>query len=382
MKKFYEDYEAKTLALSCPNLTDIYYSGTKADWKTVEQYTIYEKYKPFEAQKWKRFYDNSRIGDISMHFKSATILELYGKALSLEGKIGISFFLNVADQEAYEKNSLTMNFTNSEEYKLFTSIKDTGYRWYRGNGIIEESLMNIVHHTIGGKKVIEIKYYLPAKKYSDNIKLEIINCPISVNGKVMDSYECSIQSIAEQYLAKPTLYDKKTISLVNAIHNYGSYAQLLAGYHAENVKITDDLKDVTAKTLKPYAPVVEGNAKIAKYAGIGLSLSSNTTMSVQFKLFDKPEEYSVEINGSKVSPKNVTDNIYYVDQNDLLESSLGRTFTITIRKGNEHYEIKVSPLSWSQSVLSNSKVQNETTVNMAKLLYRFYTYYQEYVKQK
>jgi hypothetical protein len=202
--------------------------------------------------------------------------------------------------------------------------------------------------------------------------------PVTVGGKELSSYDYSIKAITDKYLANPSLYGESTINLVKAIRNYCGYSMLMTGYKTENAKITDKLKDITADNLIYYAPEVTGNKEIAKYKGLGLGLKADMTMQVYFSLSDAPEDYTIELLGCKVVPEKISDDTYCVDVTDISGGSLATRSTIKIKKGDECCTIKVSALSWAQSVLSRTKGHNKNTVNLAKMLYRYQCAYDTY----
>ncbi len=283
--------------------------------------------------------------------------QIYGTGLSLKGKFGANVLLGFADEKVVKV------------YDPSVIIKVEG----------KETVLKLSeqeHYTSGKGEVYEIQTFVPAKQINDEIELKLVDengndIGLRYGKKAMESFTFSINGIISSYLANPDRYDEKTIDLVKAIQNYCGYTQLMTGYKTDTVKVTDDLTDVTVQNLKPYATVADKGSGIAKFAGVGLALQSDTTMQVYFKLMDTADSYSITVNGEAVTPESLGNNQYCVELKSIPAGKLSTASEIVIRKGDETFTIKASALSWAESVLSNSKAQKQTTINMAKMLYRY-----------
>jgi hypothetical protein len=356
-------------------LTDIYYNGTKEEW---------------EAVKWETDADiDGVIGEnVTIHYLNSdnptatatpvptstpvptatatpaptaavsTISgQISGTALSLKGKLGANVFLGFADAKTVENADPSVVIT--------VDGKETVLKLAEQN-----------HYTTGKGEIYEISNFVPAKQVNDEIELKLIDR----NGKAVDlrygkktqpTYTFSIGDIADSYLKNPKQYDTKTVDLVKAIRNYCGYAQLMTGYKTDTVKITDKLTKITAKDLKPYAVTATKGSKIAKYAGTALTLQSDTTMKVYFKLTDKADAYTVSVDGETVTPVESGENLYYVELASIPAGELSAESEIVISKGDETFTIKASALGWAESVLSHRKGQTQESIDMAKMLYRY-----------
>jgi hypothetical protein len=94
-------------------------------------------------------------------------------------------------------------------------------------------------------------------------------------------------------------------------------------------------------------------------------------MQIYFKLMDNVDAYTITLDGEAVTPKDCGRGIYCVELKSIPAGKLSTASEIVISKGGETFTIKASALSWAESVLSNSKNQNQTTIDMAKMLYRY-----------
>jgi hypothetical protein len=283
--------------------------------------------------------------------------QVCGTGLSLKGKIGANVLLGFTDTKAVEAAdpSVVINVDGKE-----TVLK----------------LSEQEHYTSGKKGIYEIQTYVPAKQINEKIDLKLIDkngntIALRYGKKNLSSFTFSVSEITDTYLTNYEQYGEKTIDLVTAIQNYCGYAQLMTGYKTETAKITDKLLYISAKDLKPYATVVDKGSKIAKYAGTGLALQADTTMQIYFKLTDNADAYTFTLDGEAVTPEDCGNGLYCVELKSIPAGKLSTTSKLVIRKGSETYTIKASALSWAESVLSNTKGQKQTTINMAKMLYRY-----------
>nr|WP_051527331.1 hypothetical protein [[Eubacterium] cellulosolvens] len=342
-------------------LKDIYYNGTKEEWDNIKKPTN------------DGFIDETKT---TIHFLKAesptsTLIptatptpatvkitgQVCGTGLSLKGKIGANVLLGFTDTKAVEAAdpSVVINVDGKE-----TVLK----------------LSEQEHYTSGKKEIYEIQTYVPAKQINEKIDLKLIDkngntITLRYGKKNLSSFTFSISEITDTYLSNYEQYGEKTIDLVTAMKNYCGYIQLMTGYKTDTAKITDQLTDISAKDLKPYATVVDKGSKIAKYAGTGLALQSDTTMQIYFKLTDNVDAYTITLDGETVTPEDCGSGLYCVELKSIPAGKLSTASEIVIRKGDETFTIKASALSWAESVLSNSKAQKQTTINMAKMIYRY-----------
>ena len=110
---------------------------------------------------------------------------------------------------------------------------------------------------------------------------------------------------------------------------------------------------------------------IAKYVGLGLALQSDTSMQVYFSLTSEPDAYEFTVDGETVEPEDCGSGVYCIELKSISAGKLSTASEIVIRKGSDTFTIKASALSWAENVLSHTKNQKQTTIDMAKMLYRY-----------
>ncbi|MCR4652120.1 MAG: autotransporter adhesin family protein [Eubacterium sp.] len=283
--------------------------------------------------------------------------KIIGTGLSLKGKIGAQLLLSFTDAAVVENAD--------PEVMITVDGKET-----------VQKLSEYEHYASGKNEVYELQVFVPAKQINDTIELKLVdkdgkNLQLVSGKKTMESYVFSINDITESYLAKPSLYGEKTIDLVKAIRNYCGYTQLMTGYKTESAVITDKLTGITAKDLLPYSVAADKKSGIAKYVGLGLALQSDTSMQVYFSLTSEMDAYEFTVDGEAVEPEDCGSGVYCIELKSISAGKLSTASDIVIRKGSDTFTIKASALSWAENVLSHSKNQKQTTIDMAKMLYRY-----------
>ena len=267
-------------------------------------------------------------------FKNGIGEHLDGYSLSLDGNIGVNFFMEldksvIADENAYMKFRLP----NGK-----TSVVLVG---------------DAKQQTVGGTTYYVFSCEVAAKEMNETITAQIIT-----SDKKGEIYEYSVADYIQYIRDNPTEFDEKTLSLVNAMAGYGDYAK--AYFNNENLDANTEMDAVTADTLASFDKQISGNLPEGiTYYGSSLLLESNTTMRHYFKVAEGTDVSALSFSGSK-------SNYYYIDIPNISAEKLGTIQNVTI--GN--CTISYSPMSYAYAVLS-SKNTSESLKNLVKSLYLY-----------
>ena len=267
-------------------------------------------------------------------FKNGIGEHLDGYSLSLDGNIGVNFFMEldksvIADENAYMKFRLP----NGK-----TSVVLVG---------------DAKQQTVSGTTYYVFSCEVAAKEMNETITAQIITS--DKKGKI---YEYSVADYIQYIRDNPTEFDEKTLSLVNAMAGYGDYAK--AYFNNENLDANTEMDAVTADTLASFDKQISGNLPEGiTYYGSSLLLESNTTMRHYFKVAEGTDVSALSFSGSK-------SNYYYIDIPNISAEKLGTIQNVTI--GN--CTISYSPMSYAYAVLS-SKNTSESLKNLVKSLYLY-----------
>ena len=267
-------------------------------------------------------------------FKNGIGEHLDGYSLSLDGNIGVNFFMEldksvIADENAYMKFRLP----NGK-----TSVVLVG---------------DAKQQTVSGTTYYVFSCEVAAKEMNETITVQIIT-----SDKKGEIYEYSVADYIQYIRDNPTEFDEKTLSLVNAMAGYGDYAK--AYFNNENLDANTEMDAVTADTLASFDKQISGDLPEGiTYYGSSLLLESNTTMRHYFKVAEGTDVSALSFSGSK-------GNYYYIDIPNISAEKLGTIQNVTI--GN--CTISYSPMSYAYAVLS-SKNTSESLKNLVKSLYLY-----------
>ena len=267
-------------------------------------------------------------------FKNGIGEHLDGYSLSLDGNIGVNFFMEldksvIADENAYMKFRLP----NGK-----TSVVLVG---------------DAKQQTVSGTTYYVFSCEVAAKEMNETITAQIIT-----SDKKGEVYEYSVADYIQYIRDNPTEFDEKTLSLVNAMAGYGDYAK--AYFNNENLDANTEMDAVTADTLASFDKQISGDLPEGiTYYGSSLLLESNTTMRHYFKVTEGTDVSALSFSGSK-------GNYYYIDIPNISAEKLGTIQNVAI--GN--CTISYSPMSYAYAVLS-SKNTSESLKNLVKSLYLY-----------
>ena len=172
-------------------------------------------------------------------------------------------------------------------------------------------------------------------------------------------------------LARSTPGYESLIPLIDAMDNYGKYAQLYFNYNASGLEV-DDVSDVTLDILDDYMSVREGTLPEGLiYGGSALTLESVTKYSHHFTLETGHDisEYRFEVDGVEVAPI-VSGSTYLVTIDNVAAKRLGDFTTMVIYDSNNDpvYSIKYCALSYARAVVNAGRAE----ADVCRALYKYY----------
>ena len=283
--------------------------------------------------------------------------KLEGYSISLDGDIGVNFYMVLADDIA-KSDTAYMQFTIPNGRK--TEIKKIPVK----NASVE-----------GGYYIF--KCSVAAKEMNSTIKAQIFDG----NGGSGTEYIYSVKEYADYLLANAnengTAQQKeyaKAAPLVKAMLHYGAAAQEQFGSvnPPANTGIdSNGWENVTAQTInKPYDKTTEKLPEGTIFDGATLSLKSQTSLSLYFKS-DAVLEFSCE--GMTVEKD--TDGEYQIARiRNISAEMLSEDFTVSLGNG---YEVTFCPLTYCYFVLSSGD-QPDSLEHVAQTLYLYWVAANEY----
>lgn len=287
--------------------------------------------------------------------------KIYGRNLTLTGKIGANVYIQVSKELLEAKDAYAKITIGDREEKV--------------------TLKYATRTKSKGETILSFKTDVKACETNEDICIQLFSFDgrlfpiIDENGKKLeDGYTFTVAETARSY-ANAKSSSKKLKKLADAIQNYGIYAQKQQNYKADDLTATDDLSDIKKSTLKKYAVKKSGTLNGVSYAGVNLEMKKDTSLVVYFKGTVDYYDYIFKVDGKetyyKYKDKNLGDGtFFYLKFDGISAQELSKEREIVISDGENEMSVKISPLSWAQAVL-NQKNSSKETVDLAKMLYRY-----------
>jgi hypothetical protein len=201
------------------------------------------------------------VGDASGNIAVGSSTHLCGYTLSMDGNIGVNFYMTLGDDILNNASTAYMQFTvngKTQKVKVSDAKRDGVYYVFRCDTV--------------------------AKEMTDTISAQMFISDGNADG---DAYTYSVRDYAVYILNHQNDFGAKTVAVVKAMLNYGASAQKFFGYKLDNlansVLSDNDRKipyvDPTAMVFTSSAKVVNADIKLEK---VSLSLKSEITMKLYF----------------------------------------------------------------------------------------------------
>lgn len=229
--------------------------------------------------------------------------------------------------------------------------------------------------TVDGQNVT---YY----KFTAGVAAKDMTQPIHAEFYYSDSYKTvdqyyEVKDYADYIQKHPESYSDKAIAMVQSMLNYGGYAQTNFSYHTDDMA-NAELEDTGLPEVKIPAENVyrtSGSLEGATFKGARLVLRTNTIIRMYFALEGDPSDYTVTVDGQKVTPtsSSLGENWVQVEIPAVPAGKLDRFYTVKITKSGSEDELTVDYCAYSniKSVLESPSGYKESEVNMLKALYVF-----------
>lgn len=263
---------------------------------------------------------------------------LAGYTLSLNGNIGVNFYMEL-DEAVAENADAYMQFTlNGKEYQQ-VKVSDA-----------EEKEVNDKTYRV-------FKCGIPAKDMEKPITAQMV---LDENSKGT-VYNFTVKEYADYILDENHNYNDATKAVVEAMLTYGEYAKAYFG--KETLTATKEIANVTTETLKEYAAEVTNDgtrADNAPYYGSSLLLESEVVLR---HYFTQAVEGAIQAG-----------SYWYKDIANIPAHKLHENTVTTV----EGVTISYSPLSYAYAALKAGSY-GESLENLVKAMYLYNRAACEYV---
>ena len=288
-----------------------------------------------------------------------------GSSLTLEGEIGINFYVNLASSAE-----------NSGIYAKMTGTKG-------------EKVVPVTAECLGQSgDLYKFTYKVAAKDVDKDVTLSLYDS----ENNALTLYKSDGQSVCEgneySYCVRdyinavenaPLSYDDKIVELVKALEDYTTASAVLFGDETVQATSNNDLSTVTKESVEQYKPVINGSVPAGiTMTGYSLVLDSETRVKLYMKTENK-DGYVIKLDDEAAVLKEAGDS-YYVSVDNITARELADSHTLSIN--GEEYNISFNALSYVYTVLSvyGSNVSKQNLCNTVRALRLYYDAADEYFR--
>lgn len=280
--------------------------------------------------------------------------KMYGYTLTLNGTIGVNFYVNmegVGDKSAYSMKFIVENENKPREVRF------------------DENEFRVVNN----KTYYRFTCPVTAKQMTDIIKATIMKGDTAVSSE----YTYSIKQYCNNKKG-----DAELNKLLEAMLNYGGYAQKKFAYKLDNLAndglYTADnnpIKNVKIDDLSKYKMVKSDSNPPKGISDIGVTLSLQSDVIMRFYIYlDQGADinnYTFAIDGKTYTPILDSTQVYYIELEGINARELTKMYTLSVGD----YSVSYSALSYVYNKFDDS---DNDLVNVVKALYLYSKAAEEY----
>lgn len=297
-------------------------------------------------------------------YSSTLGVSLGGYSISLDGKIGVNFYMELS-ADVVEDPSSHMHFTLPDG-----TTKDV-------------SIASARTETVNGETYYVFQCQVAAKEMASIVKAKFYTADGS---KSTEEYSYSVKDYSEYVLAHTSVSEyAQAANLVRSMLNYGAAAQTyfnfntgtLANVNTVDAAQTQAISNISSSTLSAYAydSSTENLPSGLSYSGANLELESEVILNLYFTN-NTGNDISVSTS-SGIPRKTITDDYTKVSISGIPAQNLDTNITINITAGSSsNYSITVNPMNYNYLVLSRN-TDGTRTENLKTLMKSLYKYNQE-----
>ena len=269
-------------------------------------------------------YENIIVCDLDGNKLFGNGAHLYGYSLSLDGSIGVNFYMKF-DAAVLEADDAYMEFTvnnKTQQVPVKEATSKDGYLVFRCDVV--------------------------AKEMADEITAQVY---LSKDNPIGDAYTYSVREYAAYILNHPEKYSYNAIELVRAMLNYGAASQKYFNYKTGNLANSVLPGDEQQSSLS-VGNLTYYNAGDITPEKISLSLKSTITMKLYFKTKDVANITSFEYRKNQLTTT-VSGDYTIVIIEGIPATNFSGIISIKcyLNEGDEYKTVKIKPSNYAYIAL-------------------------------
>ena len=303
-------------------------------------------------------------GDLPSIFEDGIGEHLEGYSLSLEGDIGVKFYMELASDIVADPDA-KMVFTipcdgTTETYEVYVNQQaDTSIPY------AQSVSMNGITYYI-------FKCNVSAKEMTSEITAQIV-----AGERQGTVYPYSVIEYANYILDNEDDYEDE-VDLVKAMLVYGGYAQIYFNHNTDDLAYdyleladVNAVQNVTAADLAKYAYDGQSTFGDISFTGVNIELKTKLVMNLYFK--NVPENTVFKI-GEQVLPVRTSGSTTIVTVDNITAKNISSSYAFTIFVGGSQVgSFDYSPLTYCYNVINRgvSSTRPQEMIDVVKALYLY-----------
>lgn len=338
------DYDEKTGTIYCadPGLSDQRMPLEQSVLKTGDQSSTVKGFTAY-------WYVSSPKLTLAPTAPEEQTAELYGNSLTLNGDIGLNFYVFLPASLAADPNAYAILNDSRVPVSSATVSTVSGRTLYKFSCNVASPHMGVP---------IGFRLYDGSGR------------PVTLLKKGQNVTDSCYYSIADYCFAASGTSNSRLASLTRAMINYGHYSQLQFGTGVPVAAPAGFSMDAAnLKALSAYAPQVTGSVPGLSYLGSSVVLESQTTIKHYFTLGEgsRASDYLVAVDGVPVQME-VNGKTCVVRVPDVTAPKLGIAYKIVVQRNGSAIEIN-NYSAFSYAYAAVSKNASAALINAARALY-------------
>ena len=291
-------------------------------------------------------YENIIVCDLDGNTSFGGGAHLYGYSLSLDGSIGVNFYMKF-DAAVSEADDAYMEFTvnnKTQQVPVKEATSKDGYLVFRCDVV--------------------------AKEMADEITAQVY---LSKDNPIGDAYTYSVREYAAYILNHPEKYSYNAIDLVKAMLNYGAASQKYFNYKTGNLANSVLPGDEQQSSLS-VGNLTYYNAGDISPEKISLSLKSTITMKLYFKTEDIADITSFEYRKNQLTTTASGDyTIVIIEGIPATNFSGIISIKCYLNESDEYKTVKIKPSNYAYIALKQpvGGVITDDLKEVVRALYQF-----------